>query len=508
MTHIGVLAALLALALALAPPQATARASGTEILRIAWWTDVGFPTPFAVSAIGPGGAVRVSLLYDTLVWKDERGLIPWLAESWRVSADGRVYTFTLRDDVVWHDGVPLTARDVQFTFAYYRAHRYVWADTDLVTAVETSGPRTVVIRLRQPFAPFLDDVAGVTPIVPAHVWATIQEPSRSQTLAVTVGTGPYRLADYRRETGETRLVANPRYFKGRPTIDEIRYVTIPSERQMLSVHSGQVDVAMTESRDAVETFARHPHLRVWQSAPLSVVRLAFNLDRPPFDRIEVRRAIAHAINRTQLATVAAGDAGLPGNPGLVASTDLWYAPPGRTYPYDPTKARGVLAGDGGAAPEILTSASPMAAIIQSMLRASGIDLAIRAVDARTRAALVAEGKYQVALISHVGAGGDPDYLRRWLTGREPNLFGQTSAFRHAEFQRLAAAQAGEMDPGARRVAVARMQAIIAGELPTLALYNRRLSWVYDSRKLAPIGTRGGLLSGIPLIENKIAFLNR
>jgi peptide/nickel transport system substrate-binding protein len=277
---------------------------------------------------------------------------------------------------------------------------------------------------------------------------------------------------------------------------------------MLAVHSGQVDVAMTESGDAVKAFAGHPFLRVWQSAPLSIVRLAFNLDRAPFDRVEMRRAVAYAINRTQLASVIAGSAGLPGQPGLVASTDPWFVPAPRTYPHDPSRAHRLLEKPEGTAPEILASSASVAAVIQSMLHASGIDLVVRAVDPRTRAALVAEGKYQVALISHVGAGGDPDYLRRWLTGREPNLFGQTSAFRHPEFQRLADAQAAEMVPEARRRMIARMQSIVADELPTLALYNRRLSWVYDSRRLTPRDTLGGLMTGMPMVENKVALLER
>src|SRR5690348_13580107 len=89
---------------------------GTKILRLVWWTDVGFPTPFAFSTVGPGGVVRLSLVYDTLTWKDARGLIPWLATSWRVSPDGRSYTFSLHPHVLWQDGRPLSAADVRFSF--------------------------------------------------------------------------------------------------------------------------------------------------------------------------------------------------------------------------------------------------------------------------------------------------------------------------------------------------------------------------------------------------------
>jgi peptide/nickel transport system substrate-binding protein len=74
------------------PARAAPPPASVDVLRLVWWSDVGFPTPFAVSTTGPGGVVRLSLLYDTLTWKDAAGIVPWLATSWRVSTDGRTYT--------------------------------------------------------------------------------------------------------------------------------------------------------------------------------------------------------------------------------------------------------------------------------------------------------------------------------------------------------------------------------------------------------------------------------
>ena len=78
--------------------------------------------------------------------------------------------------------------------------------------------------------------------------------------------------------------------------------------------------------------------------------------------------------------------------------------------------------------------------------------------------------------------------------------------RSPEFVRLAALQLAELDPARRRVHVDRMQALLSEELPTLTLYYRRFFWVYDGRKFAPFATQGGLLNGIPLVDNKLAFL--
>ena len=98
---------------AIVPPALDAAgmtAPAVNVLNLVWWTDVGFPTPFAFSTVGPGGVVRLSLIYDTLTWKDAHGLIPWLATSWRVSPDGRTYTFTLHPGVRWQDGTPALRR--------------------------------------------------------------------------------------------------------------------------------------------------------------------------------------------------------------------------------------------------------------------------------------------------------------------------------------------------------------------------------------------------------------
>ena len=500
--------ALLAAVLLVAAPSDAGAVTASDVVRIAWWTDVGFPTPFAVSTLGPGGLVRLSLIYDSLVWKDDTGTIPWLAQSWRVSPDGTTYTFNLRPGVVWHDGRPFSARDVQFTFEYYRAHPFAWVDTSMVVGVAAEDALTVRLHLRRPFAPFLDDVLGVVPIIPEHVWKDVQEPRRAQTLAMAVGTGPYRLVDYRPTAGAYRLGANPRYFRGRPAVGEIQYLLVAPERQMLAVRGGEVDVAMTDAEEVARAFAGHSYLRVWRTEPLSVARLLFNLRRPPFERKVARQAIAYALNRTQLALTLTRGAGIPGSPGLIPPTDPWYAPGTRAYPYDPVRARTLQSATGLSSSqiELLASPSPAVPLIQEMLRAVGIDAVARVVDARTRAALIAEGKFQLALTYHIGAGGDPDYLRRWMTGEDANQFGQGSDFADPTYARLAREQAEALDPVRRRGVVNQMQAILAEELPTLALYYRRFTWVYDGRKLRPVATRGGLMNGIPLIENKVIFL--
>ncbi|MDR5683003.1 MAG: ABC transporter substrate-binding protein [Armatimonadota bacterium] len=493
-------------------------------LRIAWWTDVGFPTPFAFSTLGPGGVVRLTLLYDTLVWKDERGLIPWLAESWRASPDGRAYVFTLRGGVRWHDGRELTAHDVKFTFDYYRKHPFRWVDVSIVTAAEVRDRRTVVLRSREPYAPFLENVAGVVPIVPQHIWRDVTQPERAQELRFAIGSGPYRLAEYRPEAAQYRFVAYDGYFRGRPVVREIHYVLVPTARQVLAVQSGQVDVGHATTYDVVGLFASHPYLRVMQTEPLSIARLIFHMDRLPTSHRSFRRAVAHALDRRRIAeTITRGPAPV-GSPGVVPPTDPWYNPNVADYPHDRDRARALLRelgymdrdGDGWLeapdgqrlAVELVSSPAGDLQLVQQMLAEVGIDVRLRTVDPATRTQLAAEGRFQLLFSTHIGSGGDPDYLRTWFVGVDANQFAVGSVMRSPTYARLAELQLRTLDPTGRRRYVDQMQVLLSQELPTFPLYYRRFFWIYDSRRFTPVATRGGLLNGIPLVENKLAFLSR
>jgi peptide/nickel transport system substrate-binding protein len=495
----------------------------TKILRLVWWTDVGFPTPFAFSTVGPGGVVRLSLVYDTLTWKDARGLIPWLATSWRVSPDGRSYTFSLHPHVLWQDGRPLSAADVRFSFEYYRKHPFRWVSTARVKRVEVRDPRTVTITLTEPFAPFLTDIAGIVPVIPMHVWEGIADPVQAQDPRAATGSGPFRLAAYRPDTGEYLFRSVPGYFKGRPTFDELRYQVLPTEQQqLLAVQQRQVDAAYTTDYAAAESLGSHPPFHVLQTEPLSIVRLVFNTRRPPFVDRRFRQALAYALPRRQIAALVTHGPAILGGPAIIPPGTVWSNPAAPQYPYDPVKAGALLdqlgdrlgadgiRRDAAGTPvklDLLTDPSfPDAPLIQQMLRRVGIEVTLLPTDTKTRSALVREGRFQMLLTAHIGVGGDPDFLRRWFNGEQANAFALGDRLENEEFQRLASAQVLTLDGSARRRMVFRMQAILADEVPTLPLYYRRFYWVFNSTTFHPFETLGGLMDGIPLIENKLVFL--
>jgi peptide/nickel transport system substrate-binding protein len=249
------------------------------------------------------------------------------------------------------------------------------------------------------------------------------------------------------------------------------------------------------------------------------------MDRAPTDQRAFRQAVAYGLDRRRIAEIVTRGPAPVGSAGVVPPTDPWHNQGVRQYPFDPDRARALLRelgytdrdGDGwlDAAGgerlhvELLASPGRDAELVHQMLRDIGIDTRLRTVDPATRVQLAAEGRFQIMLTGHIGAGGDPDYLRTWFTGKDAgNEFAVGAVMRSPAYVRLAQLQLRTLDPGQRRRHVHEMQAMLSQHLPTLALYHRRAFLIYDSRKFTPISTRGGMMNGIPLVENKLAFLRR
>jgi peptide/nickel transport system substrate-binding protein len=472
------------------------------------WADVGVPTPFRVSTAGPGGAVLLSLIFDTLTWKDEQGIIPWLATTWDVSPDGLDVTFTLVHNVKWQDGQPLTADDVAFSFDYYAAHPYRWMPTTMVDSASVLAPDRVRLRMKKPYPPFIEEVAGVVPIIPRHVWENVPDPLRYEGPDASLGSGPYRLAEYRSADGAYRLTANADYFKGPPRAQEIQQLNLSPETSIQAVQQGQADLAWTTDASVVGLFQDNARVKVAQTAPLSVVRLVLNVDSPPLDHVEVRQALAHAMDRAALARAVTRGDPVVGSAAVIPPETPWFAPNVRQYAYDPSRARALLGNQPLTLDLLANPDYREPELLQPMLAAVGITLQTQRVDAQTKAQLLREKRFQLAELQHIGIGADPDYLRRWYTGQEANQSSQGDVLHDQAFDALAQQQASTLDPTARKAIVARMQAVLADDVPTIPLFYRRFYWVYDSAHVAPMNTAGGLMDGIPFVDNKLIFLSR
>ena len=268
-----------------------------------------------------------------------------LAESWDISEDNLTYTFHLRDDVTWHDGAPFTAEDVMFTYQTYidpevptaYAERY-----KQVATAEVLDPYTFRVTYEKPLATAL--ISWAVAIMPKHLLEG-QDITQSPLTRAPIGTGPYRFKEWK--PGEKIVLeSNPDYYEGRPYINRVLYRIIPDPSTMfLELLSGGLDymgLTPLQYKKQTETPAFRRRFDKYRYPAFAYTYLGYNLRRPPFDDVRVRKALAHAINKEELiegvllglGQVATG----PYKPGT------WvYNPDVKRYPYSPEKALEMLA---------------------------------------------------------------------------------------------------------------------------------------------------------------------
>jgi peptide/nickel transport system substrate-binding protein len=244
------------------------------------------------------------MLFLALGELDEKlNLQPRLAKSWQMSADGKVVTFLLRDDVVWSDGQPTSADDVLFTYqlatnpqvGYAGQGRFAQVDTVVVL-----DKHTIRFTFKSAYPDALLDLQ--IPILPKHVLAAVppaqlrEAPFNRQP----VGNGPFVLKEWR---ANDRVIfeANARYFAGRPKLDRVVFRIVPDETILLSsLMAGEIDLLPYVAPNQAGAVRQKPHLRIVKYPDRGYSFLAFNLKRPLFQDRRTRQAIAKAINRQNL----------------------------------------------------------------------------------------------------------------------------------------------------------------------------------------------------------------
>lgn len=495
--------------------------------------DVGFPSPFAYMR-GPG-YVQTSFIYDTLLWKDRSGeYLPWIASGFEASEDGRMYTFTVREGISWHDGVPLTAQDVAFTFEYFAENREEISPTVIITPVpdieevRATDERTVVFRLRNPVATFLQFAgAGAVPIVPRHIWSEIDDPARESDLGVLVGSGPYRLEAYEPGQGTYLYTAFDEHFLGRPVVRRIEYR--PVDDELSALMAGQIDQASQPGLrpPALEPFRQNPELEVIEAPEgNNGFGLYWNLaEGGALADVRFRRACALGIDRQDIVSRLFGGNGTVGNPGWVPPGNPFHVDV-EQYAYDPQAANRLLdeAGyqrgaegvrndpDGEALrfTLLLNNETPMPAVelIVADLRELGVELTPEALDPPTFNERMIMGESEMSVISFGGMNTDqqPDYLREVYSSRTQTTQ-HAQGYENEEFDRLAQEQLTTLDTAQRKEIAARMQQIIASDLPLLPVVYPTSFTIVSTRAFEGwYYTEGGVGGTVPSVNNKHAFV--
>jgi peptide/nickel transport system substrate-binding protein len=479
--------------------------------------DWGYPSPYGHYSRGPG-YIRMSLIFDTLVWKDEKGFVPALAESWEYSADEKAYVFHLRKGVTWNDGEPFTAKDVAFTIQYINDHPYQWVDSSIIDTAEAIDDQTVKITLQKDYAPFLDQVAGTLPILPEHVYKDVSDPASFTDAKALTGTGPFKLVNYDKTQGTYLYEANENYYQGAPRVKQIKFVKVSTEMSAASLEKGEVDAASVPG-EIVDDLKSKGFVIV-EGTHDWVAKIMVNHMKAPFSDAKFRQALYYAIDRQDLVKTGLRGYGLMGSPGLYASDNEWYNPDQDQYSFDSAKAGALLEELGyekkegsqyytnvsePEAIELLVTAATerQGELIAKQLDAAGIKVNLRSVDSKTLDSMVGGWQFYLALSGHGGLGGDPAILNKVVLDQKS--FNSARYDDDPELNELLESQLEEMDPAKRKDLVDSAQGIIARDLPALPLYYTDSFWASND-KVSFYYTYGGVGSGVPIALNKMIFV--
>ena len=365
-----------------------------------------------------GSSERIDeLMFDSLLRKDDHfNLHPSVAEKWEMP-DPQTYVFHLHHGIRFHDGRPLTAKDVKWTLDTIRNGSVITLKTSafkFIDRVETPDDFTLLIHVTEPNATLLWSLSeGAFGIVP---YGSGKDFNRNP-----VGSGPFRFVRHIPDS-EVIIERNHDYWGEPPHIERVRFAVIPDiTTRALELRKGSADIQLNSlNSDVIGTLRHERNLEIVDEPGTNLAYLAFNLRDPILKDVRVRQALAYAIDRQPMLHYFFGDMGRLAD-SILPPQHWAYNGAVPHYEYDPQKANAILDGAGYARGKdgvrfhlnmktsIDETTRLMAAVLQQQLRAAGIALDIRSFEFTTFYADVTKGAFQLYSLRWVGATNqDPD----------------------------------------------------------------------------------------------------
>lgn len=472
------------------------------------------------------------LIFSGLVKFDSRGLPrPDLADSWGVSADGRVYNFSLRPNARWHDGTPVTSDDVLYTIEVIKSPGSLFPQDikDLWSQIEVKrlDDKTFQFALPEPFSPFLD--YATFGILPKHLLESIpadQLPTAEFNLK-PVGSGPYKFDRLLIGGGQITgvvLVANQDYYLGAPFVEQVVFRYYPNSATALDAYRrGEVLGVSQLTQDVLESALAEPGLSVYTSRLPQMGLVFLNLNNPTVGFLQdakVRRALMLGLNRTVIVShILKGQAIVADSPILPGS---WaYYDEIEKFPYDPEAAVQILNKEGyiftaGSAvrskdgqPLSFTLVHPDDAIHTQIAQAIQSDWALIGVEINLQALpydslvndYLATRNFEAALGDlNTSRTPDPDPYLFWhqaeaTGGQNYSQWDNRTASEFLETARTAA------DFSERTRLYKNFQVIFAKDLPSLPLYYPVYSYGVDAQ------VQGVQVAPMYDVSDRLALIN-
>jgi peptide/nickel transport system substrate-binding protein len=485
-----------ALFLTLTACSSRSAAPSSEVLRIAIEQDVKTLDPILASSTVDIFVQR--LLFEPLVSADVRGVpVPMLAQivpsvaNGGISRDGLTVVYHLRRSAHWTDGAPVTSDDVKFSWSAIMNPRNDAVSRhgyDDIASIGTPDPATVVVRLKRPFAPFVNTFFAESDqpyaVVPAHVLRAYRDINQVDFNAhPTISDGPFRFVSWAH--GDNLVFdRNEHFFMGMPGVRKIEIRVVPDENTSVNLlRTHDIDYMYEPSIVTYPAIRQIPDVRVTWVDANGYVGLQLNMQHAPLNDVRVREAIARAIDKVELArTLTSGQE-------HVASADLpawmWASPGLPVLPPDLARANALLRQTGRpGAPLVLVSdvanatQRRLAVEIQSMLHAVGIETELKSYPADLLYApagfggILNGGRFDLAIVPWY-AGIDPDNSSQFLCASFPPNGYNESRYCNPEMEALQRAALTTYDQSRRRVAYGKIESLVVRDNPIVPFWWQR-----------------------------------
>lgn len=508
--------------------------SEPAVLRVGW---SGSP-----DTLNPGTAVLseaytlFELVYDSMYQLQPDGSYTFeLAEDVSISDDGLTYTYTIRDGITWHDGEPLTAGDIAYSYNLYQTQEdfpFLPVYTEFFDTVEAPDDNTVVITLTDAI-PNMESQLIFLYVVPEHIWGELEGEALAEfENEAMIGTGPFKLIDYA-QNEFSHLEAVKDHYLNAPKIDEVVFQTFENQDALVqAVRTGQVDMITEMPNTAFATLRDAENVAVVSGPPLapSVTDIIFNQTAPencpPDDGVcsghpalldrNVRLALAHATDKQQIIDVVLLGLGAPGLTLIPDSLGVFYNDSIEDYAYDIDLANQILedAGyvdsdgdgirempDGGQPltfrmnwPSDSDDAPRMAEILAGTWGQIGVSTEQQALDPDALTAVCCPTFDFDIILWGWGSDPDPNFLLSVMLTDEIPTGNSETGYANPEYDALYLEQGVELDKDRRIELVHQMQQIVFDDIVYIIPYyaqtvqayrtDRFSGWLTDAGKVA------------------------
>lgn len=415
-------------------------------------------------------------MYDVLVRVDPTGtkLEPGLAESWTVSPDGLVYTFKLRE-AKFSDGSPITAKDAAFSLLRIRDDKgSLWADSyKAVATAEAKDDHTLIVTLKTPSAPFLSLLAMPGVSILSEKAVTSEGDAYAEQ---PVSSGAFTLKQWARGD-KVVLEKNPNFWQAdRVKLDGVQWIIVADDNtRMLKVQAGELDAAIFVPFSRVAELKKDPNLVVHLDPSTREDHLLINHAHGLLGKKEVREALDYAIDKKAIIDTVIFGLGEAAN-SYIPKGALYYNADNPARPYDPEKAKALLAAAGATNLTLtyLVNAGnevdeQTAILLQQQLAKVGVTVTIQKVDPGQSWNMLVDGSYDISANYWTNDILDPDEKTTFVLGHDSNNNYMTH-YTNLTVKALVEQARGEMDTTKRAALYKQIQETAKADVNWVDLY--------------------------------------